>query len=146
MSYWSGGNSRVLQNSTHYCHFLSYPLEVHGKIACSMNKTPWLQVIEKPLSNPPGILPCLLASIMLEEGVMQAAWGGNPDTYTNTLCSAQLRNTAGTGKVKTGGFKGGGAERMLSSGSNGHSTHEHVAVVVTCVRSSQTKSFHRWAK
>lgn len=81
-----------------------------------MNITPWLQVIEKPLSNPPGILPCLLASIMLEEDVMQAAWGGNPDTYTNTLCSPQLRNTAGTGKVKTGGFKGGGAERMLSSG------------------------------
>lgn len=81
-----------------------------------MNIMPWLQVIEKPLSNPPGILPCLLASIMLEEGVMQAAWGGNPDTYTNTLCSPQLREHCRNREGKTGGFGGGGLPRMLSSG------------------------------
>lgn len=57
----------------------------------------------------------MLASMMLEEGVIQAAWGGNTDTYTNTLCSPQLREHCRSRDDKNWRM-GRSAERLLSSG------------------------------
>lgn len=44
--------------------------------------------------------------MMLEEGAMQAAWGGNTDTYTNTLCLPQLREHCRSKEDKPGGQGG----------------------------------------
>lgn len=62
---------------------------------------------------------------------MQAAWGGNTDTYTNTLCSPQLREHCRSRDEKTGRRGGVLRDCSLPEGALAEHSGLMVAVVTT---------------